>query len=88
MLSTATDKSVCLVSSLGKNEAEIILPYLDGRFLCYGDILGEVDAVKALADFDSVVLVEKRGKSNIDIIDAEVNRLRTLGKEIVGVIVT
>ncbi len=88
ILSAVGEKTACLASSLGRDEAERILPYLDGRLKCCGDILGEADAVKALADYDGVVLVEKREKSNIDLIDSEVQRIHALGKEIIGIVLT
>ena len=88
LLAAAGGRSVCLTSSLGRSMTEEFLPYLDGRFQSCGDILGEADAVKALSGFDGVVLVEKRGKSSIDLIDSEVLRIKALGKEIIGAILT
>ena len=88
LLAAAGGKEICLVSSLGRSVTEEILPYVDGRFKSCGDILGEADAVKALAGYDGVVLVEKRGKSSVDLIDSEVQRVKALGKEIAGVILT
>ena len=88
LLAAAGERSVCLVSSLGEGLTGELAPYVDGRFKSCGDILGEADAVKALADYDGVILVEKRGKSNIDLIDSEALRIKALGKEIIGAILT
>ena len=57
-----------------------------GKLAVCGDILRDPAAVKALADYDSVVLVEERESSRIDQIDGEVQQLKTLGKEILGVV--
>lgn len=82
------ERHVALVSTLGSKEAEKLMPYLDERVKVCGDILSDADAIKSLPAFDGLVLIERRGKSNIDIIDSEVLRAKTLGKEIVGVILT
>ena len=66
--------------------ADEFAPYLNGKLAVCGDILRDPAAVKALADYDSVVLVEERESSRIDQIDGEVQQLKTLGKEILGVV--
>lgn len=85
-LELAADKKACLISSLGSGAAEEFAPYLNGRVDVCGDILRDPAAAKALAGFDSAVLVETRGKSHIDQIDSEVQQLNALGKEILGII--
>lgn len=86
LLSQIGDRSVCLVSSLGAQAAEKLAAYTDGKTPVLGSILTEADAVKALADYDGVVLVEQKGKSRIDLIDSEVLRVKALNKEVVGIV--
>ena len=82
----AAGKKACLISSLGSGMADEFTPYLNGKLAVCGDILRDPAAVKALADYDSVVLVEERESSRLDQIDGEVQQLKTLGKEILGVV--
>ena len=86
ILSVTGNKKVCLVSSLGRQVPENIASYLDDRFTVCGDILRDSGAVKALSDFDGVVLIEERGKSRIDQIDSEMLHAKALGKEVLGFI--
>ena len=86
LLSVSDNRSVCFVSSLGSKTASTLVPYLDGKIGVCGDILSDPDAVKALASFDSVVLVEQRGRSNLSLIDSEALRAKALGKEILGIV--
>ena len=86
VMDVASGKKACLISTLGSGAAEEFAPYLNGKLAVCGDILRDPAAVKALADFDSVVLVEERGSSRLDQIDGEVQQLKTLGKEILGIV--
>ena len=86
ILDLSAGKKSCLVSSLGSGAADDLAPYLNGKLTVCGDVLRDSAAVKTLADFDSVVLVEKRGTSRLDQIDGEVVQLQTLGKEILGIV--
>lgn len=86
VMDVASGKKACLISTLGSGAAEEFAPYLNGKLAVCGDILRDPAAVKALADYDSVVLVEERESSRIDQIDGEVQQLKTLGKEILGVV--
>ena len=51
-----------------------------------GSIIDDAQSVRELADFDGIVLVERRGKSRIDLVDAEVLRAKALDKEILGIV--
>ena len=86
VMDVASGKKACLISTLGSGAAEEFAPYLNGKLAVCGDILRDPAAVKALADFDSVVLVEERESSRLDQIDGEVQQLKTLGKEILGIV--
>ena len=86
VLELADGKKACLISSLGSGAAEDFAPYLNGKLAVCGDILRDPAAAKALAGFDSVVLVEERGTSLLDQIDGEVQQLHALGKEILGMV--
>ncbi len=86
VMELAAGKKVCLVSSLGSSATDILNPYLEGKLPVCGDILRDSAAAKALTGFDGVVLVETRGQSSVDQIDGEVQLARTLGKEILGVV--
>ena len=86
MLARIGGRSVCLISSLGKEPAEKLAAYTDGKTPVCGNILSDADAVKTLTAFDGVVLVEKKGKTRIDQIDSEVQRVKALDKEVVGIV--
>ena len=86
MLARVGDRPVCLISSLGGDAAERLAAYADGKTPVCGNILTDAEAVKALAAYDGVVLVERKGRTRIDQIDGEVQRVKALGKEIVGIV--
>ena len=48
--------------------------------------LAYAESVKELNDFEGIVLVEQRGKSRVDLVDAEVLRAKALGKDILGIV--
>lgn len=78
--------SVCFVSSLGGENASALLPYLDGKIGVCGDILNDPEAVKALKNYDSIILIEQRRKSVLCQIDSEVLRAKAFGKDILGIV--
>lgn len=80
------DKRVCLISTLGAEAANKLAAFTDGKTPVCGNILNDAEAVKALDAYQGAVLVERRGKSRIDLIDAEVLRAKALNKEIVGIV--
>ena len=86
LVTVSENHSVCFVSSLGTKTASILLPYLDGRIVVCGDILSDPEAVKSLVNYDSIILIEKRGCSNLSQIDSEVLRAKAFGKEILGIV--
>lgn len=85
LLSLVGDRRVCFVSSLGKDAAETLVSLTDGRIKACGDIVNDPDAIKALSSFDGIVLAEKTDLSALDMIDAEIQRAKALGKEILGI---
>lgn len=86
LLSAAQGRRACLISTEGSAVIDELVPYLEkGAGVC-GNILKDADAVKALADYDSVFLVERRGTANLDVLENEVTRARALGKDILGIV--
>ena len=59
---------------------------LDGKVSYAGNILSEARAVKALDKCSHVILVEKRNESQIDSLTEEITKLKSLKKEILGII--
>ena len=86
LLSRIGDRSVCLVSSESTAIAEKLAARTEDRVKVCGSIIHDAEAVRELAGFDGLVLVEERGRSRVDLIDAEVLRAKALGKEIVGIV--
>ena len=86
LLSVVGDRRIALVSSEGPDTVQEFLPFVGERIPVCGDLLRDADAVKAAKDYDGFVLVEKRGKSRFDLIDAEVRRIQALGKQTEGII--
>ena len=80
------DRSVCLISSGSRNSADLIASYTENRVQTIGSILDNAEAIRKLSEFTGVVLVEERGKSRIDSIDAEILRAKSLGKDIIGIV--
>ena len=86
ILTVANGRSACLISSLGCSEAEVLLPYLEGHVQLCGDIIDDSESEKKLASHDSVILVEKKGASNMSMIDREVQRVKVLNKDLLGIV--
>ena len=86
LLSMASGRRIALVSSAGPETVQEFLPFVGERIPVCGDLLRDAEAVKAAKDYDGFVLIEKRGKSNFDLIDAEARRIKSLGKQTEGII--
>ncbi len=86
LLSVAGKRSVLLISSLGDEELDLLKPYIDRRFPVCGDILRRAEAVKQLESSESVVIVEKRGKTLMNQLDTEISLAKALNKNILGII--
>lgn len=86
LISRVDDRSVCLISSSSRNSADLIASYTENRVQTIGSILDNAEAIRKLSEFTGVVLVEERGKSRIDSIDAEILRAKSLGKDIIGIV--
>ena len=86
ILSVIGEKSACLISSVGNSVSEKLSPYVGDKVKVCGNILEDAEAVKALKNYDTVILVEQRGSSELELIDAEIKRAETLGKSISGLV--
>ncbi len=86
LFSVIGERKIALVSSAGPELVQEFLPFVGERVPACGDLLRDAEAVKAAKDYEGFVLVEKRGTSRFDLIDAEARRIRSLGKQIEGVI--
>ena len=84
LLGVSQGRRTCLVSTEGAAVIDELVPYIGKSVGVCGNILKDAEAVKALDDYDSVVLVERRGSSNLDAIENEVTRAKVLGKDILG----
>ena len=86
LFSVVGDRRIALVSSEGPETVQEFLPFAGERIPVCGDLLRDAEAVKAARDYDGFVLVEKRSKSRFDLVAAEVRRIRSLGKQVEGII--
>ena len=86
LLSRIGDCSVCLVSTGSSAIAEKLAAYTEGRVKALGNIIDNAESVKELNNYEGIVLVEQRGISRIDLVDAEVLRAKALNKEIFGIV--
>ncbi len=86
LFSVIGERKIALVSSVGPELVQEFLPFVGERVPACGDLLRDAEAVKAAKDYEGFALVEKRGTSRFDLIDAEARRIRSLGKQIEGVI--
>ena len=78
----------CLVGTIEEKDPSLLAlkEALDGKVSFAGNILSEARAVKALDKCSHVVLVEKRNESQIDSLTEEITKLKSLKKEILGII--
>ncbi len=86
LLSMASGRKIALVSSAGPETVQEFLPFVGERIPVCGDLLKDANAVKAAESYDGFVLIEKRGLSRFDLIDAEARRIKSLGKQTEGII--
>ena len=86
LLSMASGRKIALVSSAGPETVQEFLPFVGERIPVCGDLLKDANAVKAAESYDGFVLIEKRGLSRFDMIDAEARRIQALGKQTEGII--
>lgn len=86
LLTRIGERSVCLVSSGNRAAADRLSEYTENKVKAVGSIINDAESVKELADYDGIVLVEERGLSRIDLVDAEVLRAKALNKDILGII--
>lgn len=86
LFSVVGDRKIALVSSAGPEVVEEFLPFVGDRVPVCGDLLRDANAVKSAKDYDGFVLVEKRGTSRFDLIEAEARRIQSLGKQTEGII--
>ena len=86
LMSQIGERSVCIVSTGSSAIAQKLASYTDEKVPVIGNIINNAEAVKKLADYDGIVLVEERGKSRVDLVDAQVLRAKTLNKDILGIV--
>ena len=86
LLSVIGQRKAALVSSEGKDLIRDIVPFVGDKIPVCGDMLKDADAVKAAEQYEGFVLVEAKGQSRLDQIDAEVRRIQALGKEVEGIV--
>ena len=86
LLSRTGERSVCLISTGSGAVAKKLASSIGERVTVLDSITNNAEAVKELANYDGIILVEERGKSRLDAVDAEVLRAKTLGKDIIGIV--
>ena len=86
LLARIGERSVCLVSTGSPAVAEKLVAYTENKVKVLGNIINDAEAIRQLASFEGIILVEERGKSRVDSIDAEVQRAKALNTEIIGII--
>lgn len=87
-LASENDGKICLI---GTAESKIpsfveLQKAFDGKLEYKGNILAGADGIKNIADYDKVILVEKRNESRYSSITDEIARIQALKKEIIGII--
>ena len=86
LLARIGKRPVCLVSTGSRDVAEKLAAYTEDQIKVLGSIIDDAESVKELADYEGIVLVEQRGTSRVDLVDAEVLRAKALNKEILGIV--
>ena len=86
ILCAVGERSVCFVSSLGKEIAEKLVPFTDGHIPACGNIIDDPNAIKAMSSYDGIILVEKKGLSETALIETVFQRAKALDKEILGMV--
>ena len=82
----AGDKKIVLVSTGDKIMLAKLAGNLGDQVQAGGNLLQEASVVETLGKTDAVVLVEERGKAQLEQIDGEILRLKALNKEILGIV--
>lgn len=86
VLSRIGEKAVCLVTTDCRDIAEKLAACTEDRVSVLGNIIDDAASVRELDRYDGIILVEQRGKSRLDLVDAEVLRAKALDKEILGIV--
>ncbi len=78
----------CMISTIDPSDPALasLKDAMKGKIDYSGNILSDAKTVKSIEKYDSVVLVEKRGESRADSVSEEISKLKSLQKEIVGII--
>ncbi|MBP5417412.1 MAG: hypothetical protein J6Y58_07805 [Clostridiales bacterium] len=78
----------CMIGTIDPSDPALtaLKDAMKGKIDYSGNILSDAKTVKSIEKYDSVVLVEKRGTSRADSVSEEITKLKSLQKEIVGVI--
>ena len=80
--------SNCMVGSIEGNDPALtsLKEALNNKVAYAGNILSEAKAVKALDKYTHVILVEKRNESQLEALADEISKLKSMKKEILGII--
>ena len=80
--------SNCMVGSIEGNDPALtsLKEALNNKVAYAGNILSEAKAVKALDKYTHVILVEKRNESQLESLADEISKLKSMKKEILGII--
>ncbi|MGI6071391.1 MAG: hypothetical protein ACOX75_00050 [Lachnospiraceae bacterium] len=83
----AGDRRLVLVSSGDQSVLEKLSAVIRPEVAVAGNVLNSASAIKTLLEADGAIIVEERFKADTENIDAELDRLVALGKEVVGIII-
>lgn len=87
-IAEASGSSCCMIGTVDSNDPALtaLKESFKGKIDYSGNILSDAKTVKALEKYSSVVLVEKRNVSSGDSLAEEISKLKSLQKEILGII--
>ena len=79
---------VCLIGTVDEKDPALsdLLKALKGKIEFKGNLLSGAQGIKNLESYDQVILVEKRNESRFSAISDEITRIRSLQKNVMGMI--
>lgn len=87
-LVTAEGTDCCMIGTIAKDDPSLsaLKDAMNSKVKFAGNILSDAKAVASLEKSQTVILVEKRNESRVDSISEEITKIKSLKKDILGII--
>ena len=87
-VTSSEEGKICMVGPIDEKDPNFseMAKALKGKIEYKGNILLGTEGIRNIDGYDKVILVEKRNSSRYDAINEEVSRIRTLRKDVLGMV--